>query len=856
MTLDRDEGIALEDRDLPDRVRPAWPVRYPLLPAAILLATGIALHDQFPAAPGWMLLATGLTVGLALLCRTPLAGTAAVSIAFFCLGIAAAQVARFQFATDDLVRFTGEEPRLAHLRAKLLEPPRLLRIPDAPRPRPPKMATLAEATEVLTWTGWEPASGRMLLQFDTPVPGLKGGETVEIFGLLERPGAAMNPGQFDFAAYYRGRRILSSFSVDTPLNVEVIAPPSPDLLARSRQAVRRCLDAGFSARDQEQGRLLGMMMLGDRDPAMNDVWEIFRQSGTSHYLAVSGQHVAVVGGLVFGLLRLLGVGPRAATLIGAGVVVTYGLLAAPSPPVIRATILAGAFGLGLVAGRRGGGIQLLSLACIIILAVFPLDLFRAGFQLSFATVLGLIVFTKILLGKLGAAPETDAQTLRRQRDNLWVRLTHWIDRRMLMAVSAAVVAWLVAMPLVARHFGQFNPWAIPASLAASPFVLLSLVGGVFKVALTAAIPQGAWLWAWLAARPVEAMQATVAFFARQPGADVPLPVPSIPLLLVFYGSLLLWLIQVPAPAIRWGLRTPFFASCLLIFVYPLARIPGIEPERPLQVTLLAVGAGQAAVIETPTGRVSLIDAGSTSLGNPVDQAIAPMLRQRGHASVERIILSHANFDHYSGGAQLVRQYGVAEVLVGPRFIEDAGIYSSGRDLVGDLTDLDRPPREVRVGEVLPLGRQTRLRMLWPDPNRLENLSSNDASLVVLLEHETKAGTRRILFTGDIQEQGIAGLMATVLTDGAMEAEVLIAPHHGSREDNTAALIEAVNPTWIVSSNGRTLSQKQLSFAEIVAHREFLRTSDVGAVTIRIWPDGKIEVSGFLDDPVRPLGVTE
>jgi competence protein ComEC len=144
-------------------------------------------------------------------------------------------------------------------------------------------------------------------------------------------------------------------------------------------------------------------------------------------------------------------------------------------------------------------------------------------------------------------------------------------------------------------------------------------------------------------------------------------------------------------------------------------------------------------------------------------------------------------------------------------------------------------------------------MLWPTLNSLENLQPNDASLVVLLEHETDAGTRRILFTGDIQEQGIAGLFESGST---LAADVLIAPHHGSREDNTAALIEAVNPTWIVSSNGRTLSQKQVSFTEAAGDREFLRTSNVGAVTIHIWPDGTIEVSGFLDDSVRPLGVTE
>lgn len=836
----------------PKRIKPTLLARCPAMAAVLCFIAGILLHEHVPILVGLWLLVCACMCIAALVAPWHAAGNACLALAILAAGLAAAQMARFQFSGGHIGHYLGDDPRLAWLEVRIDETPRLLRTPEAAMPRPPKLVCLAQVTRLRAWDGWRPAQGDALLQFDSPSPQVRAGDTLRIFGLVERPGEAMNPGQFDFAAYYRASGVLASISVDGPHNVTLVHRDSPPMLTRARDQVRDWLCAGFEAGAQEEAAILRALLLGERDPVMSDAREAFRKSGTSHHLAISGMHIAIVGGVVLGLMRLVGFGPRTSLVAGAVTVAVYGLLALPSAPVIRATVLALTFCIGLLAGRRGSGVQLLAVAALVVLLLNPLDLYRAGFQLTFVTVMGLMLFATPLQRRfIGSDGAGDADLLRRKSEHSLIRVTHWLDARMLKALAAAIIAWLVAMPLVAVHFEQFNPWAIPASLISAPLVFASLIGGVLKVVLTAVAPGASELWADCAAIPVTWMLGVVEWFAARPGADVPLPTPALPPILLFYAGALLWLVRWPTAGLTWLARAPSGVACLLVFVLPFTTSPAVA-SRPLRVTVLAVGAGQCVVIETPGGRVAMIDVGSTSLGDPLEKCVSPFLRTRGHTRVDLLVLSHANWDHYGGAAELTRRYGVGEVVVGPNFASDARAFASGRRVLDELVHLDRPPRILDVGDVMPLGRQTQLEVIWP-PTHLAELSSNDSSLVVRLEH---AG-RSILFSGDIQEEAMRRLLALAESNpGLLRADVLIAPHHGSSEDVTARFIDAVDPAWIISSNGRVLSQKQRRFEQMTGPRPLLRTHQAGAVTVQVGEQGQLDVQPFLGGRRRSLSYSE
>jgi competence protein ComEC len=79
----------------------------------------------------------------------------------------------------------------------------------------------------------------------------------------------------------------------------------------------------------------------------------------------------------------------------------------------------------------------------------------------------------------------------------------------------------------------------------------------------------------------------------------------------------------------------------------------------------------------------------------------------------------------------------------------------------------------------------------------------------------------------------------------LKADVLVAPHHGSREPSTADFIAAVNPAVIVSSNDRSLTGKQKAFPSAAGGRPVLRTHACGAITITFEHDGRFKVEPFL-----------
>jgi competence protein ComEC len=374
----------------------------------------------------------------------------------------------------------------------------------------------------------------------------------------------------------------------------------------------------------------------------------------------------------------------------------------------------------------------------------------------------------------------------------------------------------------------------------APIVFAALVGGFAKVLLTLAFPSAATTWAAMAAMPIAGMRHTVEWLARLPGSEVPLPVPPLWLIFAYYGFLLLWLIPTQRPKWRIALSAVPAVVCLLaVFLPAITGHPAVRFSSPLRVTLLAIGAGQTAVIQTPADRVVLVDAGSMNQGDLVRKCFGPFLRQAGQREVDTIFLTHGDYDHISGVADIVAAYGVHETFIGPRFRFHATGNAPAEGMLRVLDQLDKPPRILLRGDTVPLGRDVQIDVLWPQ--KTSEFSSNDDAMVMRLSY---AG-RRILFPGDIQDKAMESLLQH---PDELKADVLVAPHHGSSEKFTEAFVKAVDPKYILSSNDRTLTGKQKHLAGLIGDRPLYRTNDCGALEASIDAAGDVKVTPFLKHP--------
>ena len=178
-------------------------------------------------------------------------------------------------------------------------------------------------------------------------------------------------------------------------------------------------------------------------------------------------------------------------------------------------------------------------------------------------------------------------------------------------------------------------------------------------------------------------------------------------------------------------------------------------------------------------------------------------------------------DHYNGLPALIERFRVRKVLVNERLL-----YSEGAaGLLGFLADRGVPVEVIERGAVLEGLGGASVKVLNP-PGGASGLSANDASCVLMIEYDGKG----VLLCGDIERRGIENLLESGYD---LNADVILAPHHGNRISNVGELYKTVRPRYILVSTG---SNKDLS-AQRPEGSVVLQTSEAGALFLKIGARG-------------------
>jgi len=808
----------------------------PALPSAIALIAGIFLHRILPHQPGYLLIVSAISLAIALvLLRSSLAWMFLI-VAMLSAGACLAQLDDYNYAQDEIAQFAGGTARLAWLEVHIDQPPRIFAdCFERFRPAPPRQLIHGHVTAARMQDGWERCSGNVLMTTLEPHAELAVGQTIRVLGFLQQPSPAMNPGQIDWAEVCRRQRIGATIFVAHVERIEIISTDSFQPLQWIRGKARNLLAQGFSNSRSVDRALLMDSFLGDGDPMLRDVKESFRQVGASYLLVISGLHVAVVVGVIFLLCRLLRLRPRNACYVIMGCVALYGCVIVPGTPAMRAVVMCVAFCIALLMRRKVDGIHLLAMVAIVLLVVDPMDVYGAGFQMSFGIVLGLMYGTgpmRELFSRLKDPHLLVAESFSAPKGMwLWWRtIQRWLEG----TLSVGVIAWATAMPLIAFHFSELNPWTILACLALAPMTFATLIAGMMKVILTLIFPWGATWWANGAACFAALLRHLAAIFASVPGSDLPTIAPPLWIVIIYYIALVAIFVPMPRmwfkPVLRFGsLGTCGIFACLPFF-------PTRQPQ--LKITLLSVGAGQCAVIETRGSDPVLFDVGSATVTDVDRSVLHPFLQHEGIWHLGWVVLSHGDYDHISGTEHLAEEHEIRQVFVSPHFRRHAPESYPAKHLLEVLDHEQMPPNLLTAGDHLPIDDRgaTQVEVLWPPVNC--KMNSNNCGLVLKL---TCAG-KSILFPADIQVDAQRELLKH---PEQLKADILVAPHHGSSEATTVEFIKAVNPSMILSSNDNTLTRKQRDFEQMTGNVRLLRTHRTGAITITIGDEGQIEVETFI-----------
>lgn len=617
--------------------------------------------------------------------------------------------------------------------------------------------------------------GRLLLATSpTPSCPLALWDRVLLTARLRRPEGARNPGGRDRAAELAAKGIaLEAHASSPPARVD---PPSP--FARLEEGRSRFAGLASRALPPREAALVRAIGTGDRgaiDPATADA---FARSGLAHLLSVSGLHLAVVAlGLWkccrFALARWGALAARhdpgqIAAAVTLPVTALYALGTGADVPVVRSAVAAALALGGVLLQRETDALTGVAVAAIAILAAEPGARLEPSFQLSFASIAGLALFTRPLRGVI-PVPREARGLVGRAREVL------------LSAACASAAATIATAPIVAFHFRRLSLVAVASNIVGVPVGSALTVTAALAAAASALVPALAAPALW-ACRPLASLLLALNdLFARPSWSVVGVGSPGpIGLTLAYVALLATWRLRGRA---RWVAAMTAVAALLL--PAPLRHALAMR-RGGLEVTFLSVGQGDATAFLLPDGTAAVVDGGGDPHGrvDPGARDIVPWLRDTGVRRISALFLSHPHPDHLGGLPSIAAAYPVE------RF------FSNGRsgDEMADAALARLPPAtRLRPGQAFERA-GVRFEALGP-PDGSDAWTENDASLVLRVTY----GRSVFLLCGDIEAEGEAALVAAA--GGRLHADVVKIPHHGSATSSGPELVAAVAPRFAVATVG-------------------------------------------------------
>ena len=632
------------------------------------------------------------------------------------------------------------------------------------------------------------------------------GDQVLLSAELREPRGPRNPGGRDGAFALAAHGISAQAWTRTP--PARTAPPSPlSAVAAARLRFGAVATGHLPPAEAALVRAIGAGDESQVDPATRDR---FARSGLAHVLSVSGLHLAVVAlgtwrALRALLLRLRPLASRFDVRRGAAaaclpVTALYAIATGASVPVLRSALAAGLLFVSVLLGRASDAASALAVAALVLLAIDPGSVVDVSFQLSFASVAGLVAL---------AGPLRDALPLRPDPSS-------WRGRALeavLRGACASAAATVATAPLLALHFRRLSLVAVLANAVALPVASALTVTAALAFLASAVAPPLAPALLW-ACRPLATAFLLVNdAFAAPAFASVGVASPGWGLAWVAYAAGVGG--YLARGRLRWLLAA---AGCAALFLPGPARLAAARARDGIEVIFLAVGQGDCTIIRLPDGSAVVIDAGGDPSGryDPGARDVLPFLRDMGVTRLAAAFVSHPHPDHLQGLPAVVAGLGGRRVYAS----HDRG------DQAARAAFARMPPAvELAAGDEVHLG-GVRFRALGP-PRGDARLVENDASLVLHVTY----GQTSFLLPGDVEAAGEAALLAT----GIPRADVVKAPHHGSRTSSGRGLVAASRPRWVVFPVGAD-NRYGFPHAETVARwresgAELLRT-DAGPVRFR------------------------
>lgn len=615
-------------------------------------------------------------------------------------------------------------------------------------------------------------------------PEFQAGERWQFQVKLKKPHNLGNPGAFDYAQWLSSRHVQWTGYVKKNSAILLTARQTKGFsLLHVREEAGKLLHK--MAPDVQSASILQALSLGLTGEIEKNLWDLFRRTGTTHLMVISGAHIGLVAALVFALTKwlwrrnaflcLYWPAVKAASMVSFFAALAYALLAGFAVPVQRALIGCFFVSLHYLGDRKYTIWQVWRYALFFVVLIEPHSVLMPGFYLSFIAVAVIIIACQRWpLKGIGKIFLVQSACL----IGLMPLSIYWFSYGSVIGF----IANLFAIPWVAFCIVPLALFMLLLLPFASSALLMKPLAGAVHLLLK--------LLCWVDA--LSFLNFSLSFAQM-----------SVPLSLM---AAILCLVLLP-------LRSYQVLTLVLILS---ALFPPHQKlkEGELLLNVLDVAQGLSVVVQTKN-HVLIYDTGDRFYqGSDMAQlAILPFLRIEGVKYLDKVVISHPDKDHQGGLASLEAALPVGELIV-----SDRGHYQRGSSCH------DYPPWQWDGIEF----------RFFSSKNQFKE--KNNRSCILQIRHPDG----RILLTGDIEKKAEAYLRSQYAEQ--LRSDILLVPHHGSKTSSSSDFLGAVKPKYAIASLGYG-NRFRFPHAEVVRRYAqlnipLLQTKDCGMVTVKLTADSK------------------
>lgn len=557
------------------------------------------------------------------------------------------------------------------------------------------------------------------------------GKTIKLNGRLESPLKNTIPNNFNYKKYLYNEKIFYLFAVD---NYEIVK--ENNFLDKIKDFLIK------RAYNLENGDYLLVLVLGDKSLISSDIYNNYQTNGTSHLLAISGSHVAVLLTIFSFLLKKVKDVPK--IIILSIILLFFGFLTNFQAAVCRAIFFFIINQINKIGNFNYSNLQVLFFTAFIMLIINPFVIYDLGFIYSFIICGGIIHYSDKITG------------------NYFIKM-----------LKLSTISFLFSLPISACINYEVNITSILINMLFVPWI--SVI--VFPLAIITFIFP--FLNGFLS------ITLTITNFLNNLFVKFSLfiNIPKTSFILIALLFIFIVLLK----------HNKKFFGGILVLLLVIKALPKLDSN--YYIYYLDIGQGDSTILISPYQKdVVMIDTGgkityesedwekSNKTYNLSDNTIK-FLKSLGITRLDNLIITHGDMDHAGEAINLVNSFKVEKVTF------NCGLYN---DLEKEL---------IKVLDKKKIKYYSCIRELNIDNNKLHFLQTkeydneNDNSNVIY----TELNGYKFMFMGDasgITEKEILNKY------NLPDIDVLKAGHHGSKTSSSKEFIDTINPKYSIISVGK------------------------------------------------------